>query len=182
MTFSMKIALTTEECYLRQVLGLQDKYHVDNVGKQKRGFLTFRANGMTEMSEIANDLGVIVVLNGETVVGYDILMSYRKASQLPLYKNAIKVYTDAYPSVNSSSIGISAQYCIAESHRGGRNVKRMFEVEWETMRRRGCAVSIGEVDSSNTISLACVTRLLRYRIVGEYKTDETKWVVFERML
>jgi hypothetical protein len=177
------IILTTEESHLRQVLELQYKYHVNNLGKQERGFLTFRAENLDELVELANDMGVIVALNGNTVVGYDILMSYQKASHHPLYTRAVSVYTSLNPQINTFQIGISAQYCMTESYRGGWNVKKMFETEWERMRRVGCVVSIGEVDALNAISLACVTRILRYTVIGEYQsTDGTLWKVAAKML
>jgi len=176
--------LTTEEHHLRQVLELQCRYHIDTLGKQERGFLTFKAQDLEEMVELAEDMGVIVALDGDTVVGYDILMSYQKAQQHPLYTRAVGKYTTLNPQINPSQIGVSAQYCMSESYRGGRNVRRMFEIEWERMRQKGCVVSIGEVDSLNAISLACVTRILGYTIIGDYYSDDgtTLWKVASKML
>jgi hypothetical protein len=166
---------------LLQVMQMQERYHVQTVGKEGKGFLTFKVENLEELKEINDDIGIIVLINQDRVVGYDILFSIARARNIPLYTNSVQAYFKNRD-VDPDSVIYSAQYCIEEGPcRGGKGVRVLFEEQRRYLKSLGYKVTIGEVDSSNRISLACATRILKYSPVAEYTSENgVIWKIFER--
>jgi hypothetical protein len=167
---------------LTQVIDLQSVNHYSEVGKTRRGFLTLRTE-FEELRNINNELGVIVAVIDDQVIGYDILMTSKRALEHPVYTRMVTTYQELRPNIPLEEFGVSAQYCVASSHRDGRKVRKIFNFEREVMLKHQLSVSIGEVDEANGISLTVAERLLGYEFIGQYYgSDEVLWHIGEKKL
>lgn len=167
--------------HLPQVLDIQARHHVSVLAdKPETGFVTYRCD-LPTLTEISRELGIIVCVADGMVVGYDILMTYERAMSEPLYAPMLNEYLALKPQTDTAKLAVSAQYCVEEKFRGGKIVRAIFRKESELLKAAGYVTTVGEVDSKNRASLLTVTKMLRYKFVGEYiAADGTDWAIVDK--
>ena len=176
----MEIILAQEH-HLPQVLDIQARHHVSVLAdKPETGFLTYRCD-LPTLAKIRLELGIIVCIVDDVVVGYDMLMTYERAVSEQLYAPMLNEYMALKPQTDTSKLAVSAQYCVERQFRGGTVVRAIFRKESELLKAAGYTASVGEVDQKNRSSLLTVTKMLGYKFVGEYKAaDGTSWDIVDK--
>lgn len=156
---------------------LQAAFHRGAVGLTERGFLTYLAS-LSELYDINQELGIIVVREGLSVVGYNILMTAQRGAQSPFFCQMVERY-QAYSGLSPDQFALSAQCCVHPEFRGGRALKDLYKAQREVLAGR-YSRTIAEIDVENKISLLTARKVLGSRPCFDYEHDGIVWRVFER--
>lgn len=159
------------------VKDLQASFHRDTVGLTERGFLTYEAS-LSELYDINQELGIIVIREGLSVVGYNILMTAERAATSPFFASLIERYVK-HSGLSTSQFALSAQCCVHPEFRGGKALKELFDAQREILAGRYLR-SIAEIDVTNKISLLTAQRVLGWRPCFDYEAHGITWRVMER--
>lgn len=173
-------AQIAQEKHISAVLAMQKKYHKSEVGLNgKQGFLTFQCD-YERLRTLNSELGIIVHVEHDEVLGYIILMTVACASQDPVYEKFIDTYRRINSGSDMSKIAVSAQYCVTENYRGGKVARSLFATQRVVLSQKHYTHSIGEIDSRNKISIACTQRLLGYKQIASYDDANAHWIMVQR--
>jgi len=156
---------------------LQSAFNRETVGLTERGFLTYMAS-LSELYDINQELGIVVVRDGLSVVGYNILMTGQRGAQSPFFCHMVERY-QAYSGFSLDQFALTAQCCVHPEFRGGRTLKDLYKAQREVLAGR-YSRTIAEIDVENKISLLTAQKVLRGRPCFDYEHDGILWRVFER--
>ncbi len=172
--------ILAEQRHLKGVQDLQRKYHKDKVGIIDQGFLTCQFN-LEELETFSREAGIVVAVNdNDEVLGYNILMTVKRAMTYPAYRSLITSYKQLRPEIDLEKVLLARQYCVDESARGGPVVKSLYDVMHSKVCKGVYTHSIGEIDSRNRASMLAARRILGYTFIGTYEADGITWNIGER--
>ncbi len=156
---------------------MQTSFHRDAVGLTERGFLTYEAS-LSDLYDINQELGIIVIREGLSVVAYNILMTAERAAASPFFASLIERYV-THSGLSTAQFALSAQCCVHPEFRGGRTLKDLFDAQRDVLAGRYLR-SIAEIDVANKISLLTAQRVLGMRPCFDYEAHGIMWRVVER--
>jgi hypothetical protein len=156
---------------------LQSAFNRETVGLTERGFLTYVAS-LSELYDINEELGIIVVRDGLSVVGYNILMTAQRGAQSQFFSQMVERYQE-YSGLSLDQFALSAQCCVHPEFRGGRSLKDLYNAQRELLAGRYLR-AIAEIDVENKISLLTARKVLGGRPCFDYEHNGIVWRVFER--
>jgi hypothetical protein len=159
------------------VKDLQASFHRDSVGLTERGFLTYKAS-LSELYDINQELGIIVIREGLSVIGYNILMTASRAAASPFFVGLVEHYVK-HSGLSTSQFAVSAQCCVHPEFRGGKALKELFDAQRAVLAGKYLR-SIAEIDVTNKISLLTAQRILAWRPCFDYEAHGIMWRVMER--
>ena len=156
---------------------MQTSFHRDAVGLTERGFLTYEAS-LSDLYDINQELGIIVIREGLSVVAYNILMTAERAAASAFFASLIERYV-THSGLSTEQFALSAQCCVHPEFRGGRTLKDLFDAQRDVLAGRYLR-SIAEIDVTNKISLLTAQRVLGMRPCFDYEAHGNMWRVVER--
>ncbi len=170
---------TARTSELEAVVKMQEEYNKYNLAprdRRKHGFLSL-VTDFEKLKVLNDDLGVMVALCDDRIVGYEIPVGLHHCDDIPLFipmrEQILKLSIDGTPLTAENTI-ISGQICVDKAYRS-RTVGEALHFGLLERLRDNYEFTVVEIDELNTRSMHFSQEKLGLQKISVYEAFEADW-------